>query len=46
MCVFYVEHVQYVIVFPVPATCSGSGQCLRFFWLAQSLALDLMTQTM
>lgn len=33
MCVFYVEHVQYVIVFPVPATRSGSGQRLRFFWL-------------
>lgn len=33
MCVcFYVEHVQYVIVFPVPVTHSGSGRCLRFSW--------------
>lgn len=30
---FYVEHVQYVIVFPVPVTHSGSGRCLRFSWL-------------
>lgn len=29
VCVFYVEHVQPGIVFPVPATRPGSVQCLR-----------------